>query len=138
MQLVIFLVEVIVILFYLNSEDKITDYKYIIPIPHEDYSAYYSIDVVDNQILTLSSVEEEKKIKIWRASPLQQEVLDYFPKIEEMREVYNDRVVDNGLFKAKFESYMLELYDCYIGGEISSDEFKKMFLNPPDNLPDTY
>ena len=137
MQSIIFLVEVIVILFYLDTEYQITDYKYT-PTSKEDYSAYYSIDIVDNQILTLSSVKEEEKMKIWRASPLQYEVLDYFPKIEMMREVYNDRVVDSGLFKIKFERYMFELYDAYIGGELSSDEFKKMFLNPPDKLPDSY
>ena len=137
MQFMIFLVEVIVVLFYLNTKYQISDYKYT-PIPHENYSEYYSLDVVDNEILTLSNLKENEKIKIWKASPLQYEVLDYFPKIEIMKEVYNDRVVDNGLFKAKFESYMLELYDCYICGEVSADEFKKKFLNPPDNLPDTY
>ncbi len=130
MQLMIFLIEVIVIMYYLDTEYKFSDYKYT-PITHEKYSAYYSFDVVDNKILTLSLAKEEEKINIWKESSIQYEVLDYFPKIEEMKNVYHDRVVDNGLFKSKFENYMIELHERYISGEIDADEFKKAFLNPP-------
>ena len=130
MQLIIFLVEIIVIVFYIDIEYNLSDYKYT-PIANEDYSSYYSFDIVDNKILTLSCAKEEEKINIWKASSIQYEVLDYFPKIEEMREIYRDRVVDDGLFKSKFENYMIELYESYICGEIDADEFKKAFLNPP-------
>ena len=130
MRLIIFLSEVIIVLFYLDTEYQISDFKYT-PMPHEDYSPYYSFDVVDNEILTLSSAKEEEKIKIWKASSIQYEVLEYFPQLEEMREIYRDRVVDDGLFKTKFENYMVELHECYISGEINADEFKKAFLNPP-------
>ncbi len=122
--------EVIAILFYLDSEYQISDFKYT-PMPHEDYSAYSSFDVVDNEILTLSNAKEEDKIKIWKASSIQYEVLDSFPRMEEMVEVYRDRVVDSGLFKSKFENYIVELQECYISGEIDADEFKQAFLNPP-------
>ena len=130
MQFIIFLVEVIIILFYLDTEYKFSDDKYT-SMPHEDYSAYYSFDVVDNEILTLSEAEEEEKMKIWKVSPIQYEVLDYFPQLEEMRETYRDRIVDDGLFKSKFENYMVELHQSYISGEIDADEFKQAFLNPP-------
>ena len=112
-------------LFYLDSDFKFTSKH------HEDYSAYYSFDVVDNEILTLSSAKEEEKIKIWKASSIKYEVLDSFPRMEEMIEIYRDRVVDDGLFKAKFENYMIELQDSYIRGNIDEEEFKKAFLNPP-------
>ena len=137
MRLIVFLTEVIVVLFYLDSEYQISEFRYT-PSSHEDYSAYYSFDIVDNKILTLSSAKENEKIKIWKASPIQFEVLEYFPKIEEMREIYRDRVVDNGLFKSKFENYMIELYESYICGEIDADEFKKAFLNPPSNIYTTF
>ena len=130
MRLILFLAEVIAILFYLDSEYQISDFKYT-PMPHEDYSAYSSFDVVDNEILTLSNAKEEDKIKIWKASSIQYEVLDSFPRMEEMVEVYRDRVVDDGLFKSKFENYIVELQECYISGEIDADEFKQAFLNPP-------
>ena len=130
MRLILFLSEVIAILFYLDSEYQISDLKYT-PMPHENYSKYSSFDVVDNKILTLSNAKEEEKLKIWKASSIQYEVLDYFPKLEEMKEIYRDRVVDDGLFKAKFENYMIELQESYISGEIDADEFKKAFLNPP-------
>ena len=130
MRLILFLAEVIAILFYLDSEYQISDFKYT-PMPHEDYSAYSSFDVVDNEILTLSNAKEEDKIKIWKASSIQYEVLDSFPRMEEMVEVYRDRVVDSGLFKSKFENYIVELQECYISGEIDADEFKQAFLNPP-------
>ena len=130
MRLILFLSEVIAILFYLDSEYQISDLKYT-PMPQEDYSTYYSFDVVDNEILTLSNAKEEEKFKIWKASSIQYEVLDYFPKLEEMKEIYRDRVVDDGLFKAKFENYMIELQESYISGEIDANGFKKAFLNPP-------
>ena len=130
MRLILFLAEVIAILFYLDSEYQISNFKFT-PMPHEDYSAYSSFDVVDNEILTLSNAKEEDKIKIWKASSIQYEVLDSFPRMEEMVEVYRDRVVDSGLFKSKFENYIVELQECYISGEIDADEFKQAFLNPP-------
>ena len=126
----LFLSEVIIVLFYLDSEYQISDLKFT-STPHENYSAYSSFDMVDNEILILSSAKEEDKIKIWKASSIQYEVLDSFPKLEEMKEIYRDRVVDDGLFKSKFENYMIELQECYISGEIDADEFKKAFLNPP-------
>ena len=130
MRLILFLAEVIAILFYLDSEYQISNFKFT-PMPHEDYSAYSSFDVVDNEILTLSNAKEEDKIKIWKASSIQYEVLDSFPRMEEMVEIYRDRVIDNGLFKSKFENYIVELQECYISGEIDADEFKQAFLNPP-------
>ncbi len=130
MRLILFLAEVIAILFYLDSEYQISNFKFT-PMPHEDYSAYSSFDVVDNEILTLSNAKEEDKIKIWKASSIQYEVLDSFPRMEEMVEIYRDRVIDNGLFKSKFENYMIELQESYISGEIDADRFKQAFLNPP-------
>jgi len=130
MRLILFLAEVIAILFYLDSEYQISNFKFTSK-PHEDYSAYSSFDVVDNEILTLSNAKEEDKIKIWKASSIQYEVLDSFPRMEEMVEIYHDRVIDNGLFKSKFENYMIELQESYISGEIDADRFKQAFLNPP-------
>ena len=130
MRLILFLAEVITILFYLDSEYQISNFKFT-PMPHEDYSAYSSFDVVDNEILTLSNAKEKDKIKIWKASSIQYEVLDSFPRMEEMIEIYRDRVVDDGLFKSKFENYMIELQESYISGEIDADRFKQAFLNPP-------
>ena len=130
MRLILFLAEVIAILFYLDSEYHISEFKYT-PMPHEDYSTYSSFDIVDNEILILSNAKEKDKIKIWKASSIQYEVLDSFPRMEEMIEIYRDRIVDDGLFKSKFENYMIELQESYISGEINADRFKQAFLNPP-------
>ena len=133
MRLIIFLSEVIIVLFYLDTEYQVSDFKYT-PTPHENYSAYYSFDVVDNEILTLCNAKEEEKIKIWKASPIQYEVLEYFPHIDEMIETYEDRVVDIGLFKKQFKQYIIKLHEAYISGEIDADKFQQAFLNPPNNL----
>lgn len=122
-----FILEVMVIVFYIDIKYGTSNYKYV-KSSEADYSAYYYIDTVNNEILSLKNVPEQKKIEVWKSSPIQYEVLDHFPNMQAMHEIYNDRVEDNGIFKKDFLHYMQNLQDAYIAGEIDEEKFKKLFL----------
>ncbi|CAA6802716.1 MAG: Unknown protein [uncultured Sulfurovum sp.] len=125
----IFILELVVIALFLDMAYDTSNQKYA-KSPEADYTAYYYMDIVDNQILDLKNVAEEIKIDVWSASPIQQEVLEHFPNMIVMQEIYNDRVEDNGLFKKKFFDYMEKLQNSYIAGEINEEQFKILFLTP--------
>ncbi len=118
-----------VIAFYIDAVYDTSDSQLIIK-EQETYSTYYSMDVIDNAILTLNDLPEETKIDIWKSSPIQEEVLESFPNMQRMQEIYEDRLVDNGKFKIAFLYYMKKLHNEYIAGEINADEFKELFLSP--------
>jgi len=123
----ILILEIMIVILYIDIKYGTSNYKYI-KSPKADYSAYYYIDVVNNEILSLKNVPEDMKIDVWKSSPIQYEVLDQFPNMQTMHEIYNDRVEDNGMFKKKFLDYMQNLQDSYIAGEINEEEFKELFL----------
>ena len=130
MKYLILLLESLIIVLYIDSKYKTTTSFTQVNKGNQQYSSYYSLDLINNKILTLERIEEKDKSKIWNESFIKEEVLNAFPNMEVMKEIYNDRVTDNGLFKKKFFDYMVELQDCYIGGEIDEVGFKKAFLNP--------
>jgi hypothetical protein len=129
MQYAIFILELIVIVFYVDVVYDTSNSQHVIQ-SNENYSAYYSLDVVDNTILTLNNLSEDTKINIWQSSPIQLEVLKHFPNMQRMQDIYKDRVIDNGEFKENFFNYMQELQDAFIAGEINEEEFCKRFLSP--------
>lgn len=124
----IFIIEIVLILFYIDMEYGTSTNKYT-QKPNENYSAYYYIDVVDNEILNLKQVPPELQMEVWKASTIQHEVLSHFPNMHAMNEVYNDRIEDDGLFKAELLEKIQTLQDAYIAGELNEEQFKKAFLS---------
>ena len=131
MKHLIILLESLIIVLYIDSEYKNTTIFTQLNLGEQKYTSYYSLDIIENKILTLENVQEKDKVQIWKDSFIKEEVLEFFPNMEVMKEVYNDRVSDNGVFKEKFFEYMVELQDSYIGGELDEEGFKKAFSNPP-------
>jgi hypothetical protein len=109
-----------------------------IKMAETNYGTHYALDVVGNSILTLSDLPESEKTTIWKASPLKDEILYFFPNIQIMKEIFNDRVEDNGKFKTSFLNYMEATHDEYVGGNINKEEFKESILNPPISLIKLY
>ena len=130
MQYLILILELFLIVLYIDSKYKNTTTFTYFHLEEQKYNSYYSLDLIQNKILTLENIKEEDKLEVWHESFIKDEVLEFFPNMEVMKEVYNDRVSDNGLFKQKLFEYMLELQDAYITGEIDEEEFKKAFSNP--------
>ncbi len=127
MQLTVFLVEVILIFFYLEWE-KLD--KYIEP-PKDEYSSYYSKDIIGNDVLKLEkSMKESEKIAILKKSELIDEIIKYIPKIEIMSEIVNNSIEDSSGFKEEFIGYMESLQFKYIGQEITIEEFRESIKNP--------
>lgn len=123
----IFIIEIILVIFYIDMKYGTSNSKYI-QTSDADYSAYYYIDIVDNQILDLKKVPQEMKMDVWKSSPIQQEVLDYFPDMKAMHEVYNDRIEDDSAFKEKLLHKIEALQHAYIAGELNEKKFKESFL----------
>jgi len=130
LQYLILILESFLIVLYIDSKYKDTTTFTYFHLEEQKYNSYYSLDLIQNKILTLENIKEEDKLEVWHESFIKDEVLEFFPNMEVMKEVYNDRVSDNGLFKQKLFEYMLELQDAYITGEIDEEEFKKAFSNP--------
>ena len=126
-----------IIIYYIDQNYGTTNYSYI-KSDTSSYSSYSYIDVVDNQILNLKDAPENIKFDIWKNSSTPEEVLSFFPHMETMQEVYNDRVEDNGSFKALFFDYMQNLQFDYRAGDIDEVQFKNSFLEPPRNLKNIY
>jgi len=127
MQLTVFLVEVILIFFYLEWE-KID--KYIEPST-EQYSSYYSTDIIGNDIIEFSSlIKEPEKIRLLNDSSLMEEVANYVPKMEIMSEIFNNGVEDKSDFKEIFIAYMESLHFQYLGQEITIEEFRDKIAHP--------
>jgi len=127
MYLVVFFVEVILIFFYL--EWKKVDY--IIEPSNQQYSSYYSTDIIGNDILVFNDLMKEKeKISVLKESELMNEVIKYVPKIEIMSEIFINGVNDKSSFKKDFINYMESLHFQYLGEEISIELFREHLSNP--------
>ena len=137
MKFLIYMLESMIIIYYIDQNYGTTNYSYI-KSDTSSYSSYSYIDVVDNQILNLKDAPENIKFDIWKNSSTPEEVLSFFPHMETMQEVYNDRVEDNGSFKALFFDYMQNLQFDYRAGDIDEVQFKNSFLEPPRNLKNIY
>jgi len=102
------------------------------------YTAYYSEDILGDDILLLDNLPEKKKLEIWKNTSTKNKIIDYFPKMEMMKMAFINNIEDNGNFKVNFLEYMEEQHLKYIAGEISSEEFKESILNPSSSLSDTW
>lgn len=127
MQLTIFFVEVILLFFYLEW-DKVDNF---IESPKDEYSSYYSKDIIGNEIIEFSSIENEsKKIKVLKESELIDKIVNHTPKIEIMSDILRDGVEDKSSFTDDFIEYMKSLHFKYLGQEITIDEFRESIKNP--------
>ena len=127
MQLVVFLVEIILIFFYLEWE-KATS---LIEPSEERYSSYYSIDIIGNKMLEFNDlIKEQEKISVLKESELMNELIKYVPQIELMSEIFRNGVNDESSFKEDFVRYMESLHFQYLGEEISIEEFREHLSNP--------
>jgi len=127
MQLVVFLVEIVLIFFYLEWEKA----GYLIEPPHEQYSSYYSTDIIGNDMLEFHNLmNENEKISVLKESDLMEELVKYVPKIDIMSEIFRNGVNDESDFKEDFVAYMESLHFKYLGEEITIEEFKECVSNP--------
>ena len=118
----------------LNSNETLYTSKLIEPT----YSSYYAEDIIGNDVLLLDDLSNKKKLAIWKNTDTKNEVLEFFPNLEIMKNTFDNKVEDNGKFKRYFLDYMEEIHFKYISGEISSREFKESILNPPSSLTDSW
>lgn len=129
MYLVVFFVEVIVIFFYLEWQKV----DYLIEPSNEQYSSYYSTDIIGNDILLFNDLMNEKeKISVLKESELMREVIKYVPRIEIMSEIFRNGVNDESGFKEDFVTYMEYLHFQYLGEEITIELFRERLSNPND------
>ncbi len=127
MQLIVFLIEIILIFFYLQWEEL----NQFLEPQNEQYSSYYSTDIIGNDILEFSiSVKEKEKITVLKESELINEIIKYIPKIDIMSEIFRNGVNDESSFKEDFISYMEALHFQYLGEEITIEEFRELIKNP--------
>ena len=127
MYLVVFLIEVILIFFYLEWEKA----GYLLEPSQEQYSSYYSRDIIGNDMLEFHALmKESEKISVLKESELMTELVKYVPKIEIMSEIFRNGVNDKSSFKEDFVSYMESLHFQYLGEEISMEIFQERLVNP--------
>ncbi len=151
MKLILFFLEIIVVLSFLKAHYNISlkdifhknisidsEKIYQAQLIEPTYNSYYSEDIIGNNVLLLDNLSEEKKLAIWKNTSTKDEVLEFFPNMEMMKSVFNNKIEDNGKFKIYFLDYMEEQHSKYIAGEINSKEFKKSILNPISSLTDTW
>jgi len=129
MQLIIFLVEVILIFFYLTLEDPDS---FINTFKEQDN--YNTKDTLGNAILTFPlDMDENKKLIIIKKSKLLEKIIEYSPNIEVMAEIFQNGIEDRSDFKQEFINYIKCRHWQYIGGEINKDKFQE-FISNPQNL----
>ena len=117
---------------------KNTKSEYLLRPNKSLYSSYYSEDIIGNDVLLLDNLSEKKKLTIWENTSTKNEVVNYFPNMEMMKMVFNNKIEDNGKFKSYFLEYIEEQHSRYITGEIKEQEFKESILNPPSSLTDSW
>jgi len=150
MKLMLFFLQVALILSYLKTEYHISLKKILNKnislettnkmayLNEPIYSAYYSEDILGDNILLLDNLPEKKKLEIWKNTSTKNKIIEYFPKMEIMKMAFNNSIEDNGKFKVNFLAYMEEQHFKYLSGEISSEEFKESILNPSSSLSDRW
>jgi hypothetical protein len=127
MYLAVFLIEVILIFFYLTWEER----DQYLNNSNESYSSYYSEDIIGNHVLKFSTnMKNEEKLTILKKSELINEIIEYIPNLKIMSEVFKNNIEDESDFKEKFLEYMECRHMEYIGVEITEKEFRAFIKNP--------
>lgn len=104
-----------------DEDDKLISQEKL--IAKEDMS-YHQKDVVGQTILIFKDVSFEKKLNIWKRSPLHQEFLDFFPNFTEMKAFINDRIVDAD-FQQRLSKIVDNTEDAFFSGEITQEQAKE-------------
>ncbi len=104
-----------------DADDKlITEEKMIA----EEDMGYHQKDVIGQTILVFHSDSFDKKLDVWKRSPLHQEFMDYFPNFLEMKAFIGDRIVDAD-FQKKLTEKVSEVEDAYFSGEVTQVQAKE-------------
>jgi len=104
-----------------NEDDKLLTQEKMI---QKQDRAYHQKDVVGQTILVFKKMPYEKKVGIWKRSPLHQEFLDLFPNFSEMKAFINDRIVDAD-FQQRLTKKVDETEDAFFSGEITQGQAKE-------------
>lgn len=104
-----------------EADDKLITQEKL--IAKEDMS-YYRKDVIGQTILVFKDISFEKKLGIWKRSPLHQEFMDFFPNFLEMKAFINDRILDAD-FQQKLTKKVNETEDAFFSGEITQEQAKE-------------
>ena len=89
-----------------------------------DYKKLESVNIYGEIILIFTEVKESQKSKIWNESFLNQEMLELFPNFTDMKQIVENRLVDDGLFKKELLKKLNTIEDRYIGGLETSQSAK--------------
>jgi|LGVC01.1.fsa_nt_gb hypothetical protein len=92
-------------------------------IAKEDKS-YYRKDVVGQTILVFKDISFEKKLGVWKRSPLHQEFMDLFPNFLGMKAFISDRIIDAD-FQQRLTSKVNETEDAFFSGNITQEQAKE-------------
>jgi len=88
------------------------------------YNKLQSVNIYGEIILKFTEVKESQKRKIWNESFLNQEMLELFPNFTDMKQIVENRLVDDGLFKKELLEKLDTIEDRYIGGLETSQSAK--------------
>jgi len=127
MYFAVFIIEVILIFFYLSWEEN----GYLLEPSNESYSSYYTQDIIGNDILKFSSdLQHQEKLNILKDSELMNQIVKQIPNVEIMSEIFEYGVEDKSEFKENFLEYMQCRHREYIGVEITEEAFREFIKNP--------
>jgi hypothetical protein len=127
MYLAVFLIEVILIFFYLTWEEQ----GYLLEPSNENYSSYYTQDIIGNDVVKFPiDIDNQEKLNILKKSELINQIMQEFPNVEAMSEIFEYGVEDESGFKEIFLNYMQCHHREYIGVEITEEVFRGFILNP--------
>ncbi|MEA3456049.1 MAG: hypothetical protein U9R26_06050 [Campylobacterota bacterium] len=104
-----------------DEDDKLITQEKL--IAKEDMT-YHQKDVVGQTILVFNNDSFEKKIGVWKRSPLHQEFMDFFPNFTEMKSFIGDRIVDAD-FQQRLTRQVDEAEDAFFSGEITQAQAKE-------------
>ena len=104
-----------------DADDKLITQEKL--IAKEDMS-YHQKDVVGQTILVFNDDSCEKKIGVWKRSPLHQEFMDFFPNFSEMKAFINDRIIDTD-FQQRLIKKVNEAEDAFFSGEATQEQAKE-------------
>ncbi len=104
-----------------DADDKLITQEKL--IAKEDKS-YYRKDVIGQTILAFRDISFEKKLGVWKRSPLHQEFMDFFPNFLEMKAFINDRIIDAD-FQQKLTKKVNETEDAFFSGEITQEQARE-------------
>jgi len=87
----------------------------------KELSEYYRVDYDGDPILDLTRVGVEQGKTIWLESPLEQEVMGYFPDFVSMSQIVKNQITDSP-FKEFLIDKLRYIEASYTSGSISLDQ----------------